>query len=325
MRYKAKLQIINKELEDYKKVIDGLAKEYSNRTNILKSQYEIAKASEMYSKEYIGSLANKSARIDDLKDSMITARAKSRQKVDEQLNKIDNSLDSYFSAPVGEEFARKVQSISALGLKLTDSEFKSLQNTAHTYLELRLLNQLAEGRTKTKVGTDRDKVIESLENNPNGLDNVSVSSVELPNAYNGIVIPNIDEIYKEYKAFKSAISELLEGYVGQNFELSGLLDYTNPDDWSNGLKYANSNTYFEQDFSGKISKVFDEMNLIIPKSKAPLTSEEKALIDNLFPYQVLASTEKIEETIDKYINTYPELEELFERDPRYSKYLSQVD
>lgn len=318
MRYKAKVCIINSELERYKNAINNLALSYSARKKLLSDEVAQAKSSGMYSDDYIKGLESKQARTDDLKSSMQSERAKSKARIDEQIGKLEKALDAYFSAPVSPEFATKVQSISALGLKLTNSEFENLQRSAHSYMELRLLNQLAETRTKTKEGADREEVIKSIQENSFGKGSVLPSQKELPNAYGGIAVPNIDEIYKSFREYRSAIDTLLNGYCGENNLLHSLLEQDYRD---NPFIYANSNVYFEHGADCTISKVFDDMNKIIPRSNEPLSAEEKSVIDKLVPYELLANKGMIEGIIDDK----PETESLFERDSRYSKYLSQAD
>ena len=66
------------------------------------------------------------------------------------LEMLEKQLDKYFNAPINPDFANKIMTIKLSGLQLTNLEFKILQDSATSYMERRLLNQLAESRTKTE-------------------------------------------------------------------------------------------------------------------------------------------------------------------------------
>ena len=83
------------------------------------------------------------------------------------LEMLEKQLDKYFNAPINPDFANKIMSIKLSGLQLTDLEFKILQDSATSYMERRLLNQLAESRTKTerKAVINKDLVKPSTKRN----------------------------------------------------------------------------------------------------------------------------------------------------------------
>lgn len=247
------------------------------------------------------------------KKQMQDARAKQEPTILHYLELINKQLDSYFSAPVSREFADKISAIKISGLQLSDLEFELLRDTATTYLECRLLNCLAESRTKTE-----SKHIYDAEH-PNGGAN-GVVDVERRDPYIGLRLPNIDKVYKAFKDYRAAARGLLYSYAGTKAELYEALDEN-----TSLFMTVNMDSYFRDNAAEEFSKVMDEANAILPenKIKRTLTENDKKLIDTLISPNSLPFM--AERTVKEIAASSPELKELLLLDERYAKYLEDEE
>ena len=144
MRYKNYVAKITNTLEEYKATIDKLESDYQAETAAVKAKAESMKGkwTDDYIKQYI-SEHNPDARY---REQIQTAKAKAEPAVNHYLERIKNNLDSYFNAPIRNDFANKIMSIKMTGLELSDLELELLKQSVSCYMEGRLLGQLAEGR-----------------------------------------------------------------------------------------------------------------------------------------------------------------------------------
>ena len=223
------------------------------------------------------------------------------------LELIKKQLDSYFNAPVKADFANKINAIKLSGLQLSDTEFQILQQSATSYMERRLLNQLAESRTKT----ERKAVLNKQSGEP------EYQTVQTADPYIRMELPDIDSIYKAYKSYRTAARGLLYSYAGHNAELSDMLENNIPN-----YVAINMDSYFRNGHEQEFAKVMDKANSILPESKIKreLTENDKRLIDTLIDpkYPSLAKS-KVREIAENS----PELSELFLLDSRYSGFLEE--
>ena len=144
MRYKNYVAKITNTLEEYKATIDRLESDYQAETAAGKAKAESMKGkwTDDYIKQYI-SENNPDARY---REQMRTAKAKAEPTVKHYLERIKNNLDSYFNAPVRSDFPNKIMTIKMTGLELSDMELELLKQSASSYMECRLLGQIAERR-----------------------------------------------------------------------------------------------------------------------------------------------------------------------------------
>lgn len=144
MRYKNYVSKITSTLEEYKAIIDKLESDYQAETAAVKAKAESmqGKWTDDYIRQYI-SEHNPDARY---REQIQTAKAKTEPVVNHYLERIKSNLDNYFNAPIRTDFANKIMTVKMTGLELSDMELELLKQSASSYMECRLLGQLAEGR-----------------------------------------------------------------------------------------------------------------------------------------------------------------------------------
>ena len=155
MNYAKYLKKISEALSKYKTDIDMLEKLYN-----VERQKVQEKASEMKGKwtdEYIEKYVLEHNPDMCFKSRIQVAREKVEPVILDSLERFQKSLDKYFNAPIKPDFANKIMTIKLSGLQLSDLEFRILQDSATSYMERRLLNQLAESRTKSENVVEIDK------------------------------------------------------------------------------------------------------------------------------------------------------------------------
>lgn len=303
MRYANYVKKISEALAKYKTDVDTLEGLY--RTDKQKVQ---AKADEMKGKwtdEYINQYLAEHNPDKNYKARLQGARAAVEPIVLHYLEMLEKSLDRYFNAPIKPDFANKIMAIKLSGLQLTDLEFKILQDSATSYMECRLLNQLAESRTQ------KGEVVE--------LDNSGQphrKETDVNNPYH-LDVPNLEEIYKTFENYKQSARGLLYSYSGQKAEMSHLLDNNTP----NYISVSMDN-YFRNKKDEEFTKVMEKANSILPESKMKreLTENDKRLIDTLVDskYPSLAKDRVI-----ALAEADADIEGLLLLDERYSKYLEE--
>lgn len=307
MKYKSYVANITKALIEYKGIIDKLETAYLQEKRELLNKAESMKGK--WTEEYIAQYKKDNAPDDRCKQKMKTARAKYEPTILHYLELIKKQLDDYFNAPVKVDFANKINAIKISGLALNDREFQLMRDTATSYMELRLLNQLAESRTNMVEQHTYD--ITDPTSGRNG-----VNLVERPNPYSLLKVPDIDVIYNAFNAYKTAAKGLLYSYAGAGAELSAMLDDNTPN-----YIAVTMDSYFRNKQEEKFAAVMESANSILPESKVKrtLTENDKKLIDtligsNLHPILVKGRVEEI-------AASSPELAELLSLDERYKEYL----
>lgn len=258
-----------------KKISDALAK-YKADVDTLEGLYKLehkkvqAKAEEMKGKwtdEYIKQYIADNNPDADFKARLQGARASVEPVILDSLERLQKSLDGYFNAPVKPDFANKIMTIKLSGLQLSDLEFKILQDSATSYMERRLLNQLAESRTQKG---------EIVEVDNNGQPRRKEADINNPYLY--LELPNIEDAYKAFDDYKRSARGLLYSYSGTNAEMSHLLDKETPNYISISM-----DSYFRNRKEEEFTKVMEKANSILPESKIKreLTENDKKLIDLL--------------------------------------------
>lgn len=308
MKYKNYVAGITKALKEYKELVDAMAVAYKRDKKQIE---ETAKGMQgKWTQEYIDKYKRENNPIFKYKKQMQGYRARYEPTVTKYLDFLKKQIDDYFNAPINPDFANKINAIKISGLKLSNLEFELLQGAATTYMERRLLNQLAMSRTSTSIQHTWDV------NESNGGKN-GVKDVEVSDPCCVVELPDIEGMYQAYKDYKSAVTGLLYRYAGANAELTAALDSKTED-----YIAVTMDAYFRSNSETAFLERMDKANSILPQTKRELTESDKKLIDALVDpkYPSLAK-----ETVKGIAENSPELAELFALDERYSQYVEAAD
>lgn len=303
MRYLNYVKKISNALEKYKNDIDTLEGLY--RLERQKVKEEATKMRGKWTDEYIEKYIVEHNPDASIKAKFQSTRASIEPAVLHYLEMIQKSLDNYFNSPIKPDFANKIMTIKLSGLQLSDREFQILQSSATSYMECRLLNQLAESRTK------KGEVVE--------LDNSGQphrKETDISNPYY-LELPNLDETYKAFENYKQSAKGLLYSYSGQKAEMSHLLDNNVPNYIS-----VSMDSYFRNKKAEEFTKVMEKANSILPESKIKreLTENDKRLIDTLVDSRFPSLAK---DRVKALAESDADIESLLLLDERYSKYLEE--
>lgn len=296
-------------LVGYAGKIDALANTKQRLVINLEDEIEEMKGkyTDSYIKEY-----RQNYKFPDYRPQMNAERNASRDLVSYYLETIEKQLDSYFMAPVRTDFANKINSIKITGLKLSDREFEMLAKSAKSYMEMRLLNQLAETRTKaeTKITIDPETREPKRETG------------ETAAPYMYLKVPDLDKCYEAFNNFKRGANYLLDSYSGANAELAEFLE--------NGVSKlisASANSYFRNKSAEAFAQVMSEQGEILAKTgiKTTLTDRDKKVIDALInePFPKLYQ-DKVKARVKTISEGMPEIGNLLRLDDRYKGYLEEA-
>lgn len=304
MRYKKYVEAITKSLSEYKVQIDALEKRLAAEQEKFKEQ--LAGMVGKFTTEYIAEFKKNYKLPTDYKAEMEKQRSIALPVVVQNLEAIEKQLNAFFNAPVRQEFANKINSISTTGLALTDREFRILKESASSYLEIRLLNQLAETRSKQEKAV----TVNSQTGMPES------QNKEVANPYMGIEIPNIDVIYNAFDSYAMNARRFVKSYSGVEVGLKQFLD-----DTTTALA-ATADSYFRNKAAERFSEVMSKAVSILPeyKKKSKLTESDMQLIDALIDpkYPTLAG-----DTVKIIAEHSPEIGGLLKLDPRYKDFLEE--
>lgn len=307
MDYRKYLTKITEELTNFKNGIDHI----EAKLDLWNAQRDktIREMKGIYTDTYISEYKKKLTVPEEFKNEMESLRDKTREITTVYLEFIEKGLNRFFNAPVNQEFVNKIMAISTTGLKLTNTEYKLLEDSASTYMEYRLLNQLAESRTRetTQVKVNSDNIPEKV-------------NVDLPDPYLGIKNMDIDKIFSEFNSYKTNVGYLLNYYAGSK---SGLYNFLKDPNGNSLPVYisATADSYFRNDKETSFSKLLEESFSILPenKIKRELTEKETKLINTI----VKEDQPLVQFKVQAICENSPELAELFKLDPRYSKYVEE--
>ena len=293
-------------LVGYAGKIDSLAMTQSrikidleNETKAMKGKYTDAYIAE-YKKNY---------KFPNFCQQMTIARNECKEVVDYHLKTIEKQLNAYFMAPVRQDFANKINSVKITGLQLSNKEFDMLAKSAKSYMEMRLLNQLAETRTKTemKVSLDPDTREPKREKS------------EAAAPYNYIDVPDLDQCYKAFEEYKQNVYRLLNDYSGKNADLCEFLESGRTKNLS-----LTSDSYFRTKAAERFKNLMSQQEEILEKTgvKTSLTERDKKVIDTLIDVEFPSIyPDKVKNKVQNVASAMPEIGELLRLDERYSKYL----
>lgn len=265
MRYQKNVKKISTALAKYKADVDTLEGLYKLERQKVKSEAEKMKG--QWTDEYISKYISEHNPDATFKARLQGVRAEAEPIILDSLDRLQKALDGYFNAPIKPDFANKIMSIKLSGLQLSDLEFKILQDSATSYMERRLLNQLAESRTKKGTVVELDS---------NGMPHSKEADVNNPYLY--LELPDIEGTYKQFEDFKCTARTLLYQYSGTNAEMSHLLDKDVPNYIS-----VTADAFFRCGCEEEFTKTMEKANSILPESKIKrkLTENDKKLIDLL--------------------------------------------
>lgn len=302
MRYKNTVQLIEKKLKNYVSFVNEREKTYIQREKQFNNKLHEMRTSNKYTAGYIAEYASFGFETSDLTEQVLTEQKKVMEELKLSLKVIQKELDTFFNAPISAEFASKINSIKTLGLQLSDKEFELLQKEAHTYMEMRLIDQLGKTRTKNVL---------THELKENG--NIDVVHKDVNDGYIGIMNVNLEDAYKKFEEYSNAAIYLVQNYIGREILLKDCLP-------SNDMVVfaATADTFIIKNFTGKFIDYMDSLNSMLDDKTAltPLSENEKKVVDYLIKDPKYASTfVPYLCKIDAYI------EQLFIRDDRYSKYV----
>lgn len=298
MKYQKNVKKISTTLAKFKANVDTLEGLYKLQCQKVKSEADNMKG--QWTDEYIGKYISEHNPDATFKTRLQGARAEAEPIILDSLDRLQKDIDGYFNAPIKPDFANKIMSIKLSGLQLSDLEFKILQDSATSYLERRLLNQLAESRTKESTVVEVDS---------NGTPHAKATAVNDP--YLQLELPDIDSIYKQFEDFKRAARTLLYQYSGTNAEMSHLLDDGVPNYIS-----VTADAFFRCGYEEEFTNTMEKANAILPESKIKreLTENDKKLIDLLIDekYPSLA-----QDRAKKLAEADSDIAELLALDERY--------
>lgn len=299
MKYKNYLKKIYKALQEHKATVDSLTVDYMTEKEAFESMLVSMRGK--YTDSYIAESRKNWKPYKDYTSLLNGSRSKNKAVVEYYLGLIQKQLDNYFNAPVKNDFSNKILTIKASGLQLTDREFSLLEKQATSYMERRLLNELATTRTRTekRLNTDTGEV-----------ENVTVH-----NGTSVTELPNIDLLYRSFEDFKNSCLFMCNSYCGESAELVDYLGTNQPNYLVvNAGNVLSDNSVSKHNFEVAIEKA----SSIMPEVKTELTDADRYLIDQLVDVRYPSL---IPSRIEEISKGSPELNELLSLDERYSKYV----
>lgn len=303
MKFKKYVDAITEALNLHKEQIDLLEKRLAEEQD--KFRERVLSMAGVYTESYIEEFKKNYKLPMDFKAEMAKLSNVAMTEVTDNLEAIKRRLDAFFNAPVRQEFANKVNSIAITGLALTDREFRILKDSASSYLEMRLLNQLAESRSRMEKVVEIDKQTGTPER----------KNMKVANPFLGLEVPDIDEIYSAFESYSMNAKRFADSYCGENTGLKQFLD-----DVPIPLAVT-ADSYFRNKADESFLSVMEKAVTLLPKAeKKTLTEKDKKLIDTLIDprYPNLAK-----DTARTLAESSPEIEELLKLDPRYREFLEE--
>ena len=304
MRYSNYLKKINDALVRHKETVDKLVFLYSSEIKGHKEQ--LAKMKGIYAESYIEQYAANWKPEAHYDDAIKKSSEKAVLEVELYLSKIKKEMDKYFDSPVQSDFANKINAISMTGLGLKDREFALLVESASNYMELRLIQHLAESRTKPST-------VSSI----NERGQTETKEVEVKNPYH-IELPDIDYLYRVYNDFAGSAKTMAKYYCGENAELKEYLGAVS--------EYApiTAGNYFKGHSLNNFTDAMEKANGCLPENKVKkeLTESEKKLIDTMIDsrYPALA-----ENKVKALAEADDDIRELLLLDERYAKFIEESE
>ena len=300
MKYKNYIEKITTELSRHRSDVDKVKDIYNAELSGHKQQVENMR--KIYKEEFIEEYHKNWSPKVDYENCIKNSSKKAYLECEFYLDKIKAEMDKFFNTPIRKEYADKIQSISGSGMVLKDREIEMLLKDATNYLELRLLEPLAESRT-------RQTTVSSI--NEQGY--TETKQVEVKNPY-FLHIPDIDNAYRNFDDFSSSVRQMAKFYCGDNAELKSFLGDISE------FAPLTANSYFKNNAAGRFTSTMEEISSCLPerKVKTSLTESEKKLIDTLIDcrYPILA-----ENRVRALAEADSDIAELLSLDERYKGFI----
>ena len=300
MRYSNYVKKINETLSRHKVEIDRLIA--IHKGELQSHEAEVEAMHGIYAESFIEQYRANWKPKADYSDAIRKSSERAVLETDLYLSKIKKELDKYFDSPVRVDFANKINAISMTGLGLKDREFALLIESASNYMEMRLVQHLAESRTK-----------QATVSNINEHGNTEHKQVTVQNPYY-VELPDIDYTYRAFDEYASSVRTMAKFYAGEKAELKEHLGAVS--------EYAslNADSYFRNNALDRFSQTMDKANSCLPehKVKTALTESEVKLIDTMIDsrYPALA-----EAKVKALAEADSDIAELLSLDERYKGFL----
>lgn len=296
-------------LNEYKNKIDVFCGQATVDQKNFSDEVQKLKASGNYTTKYIADYAIRNNPTSKFREPMERLRAEYARKVIPVIEDIKEEMDSFFRGPVSAEFSAKVTAATAAGMRFSDEDFELMCEQARSYMELKIINTLAESRTREEVRYSKK------DGEP--------QKVVVKDPYllkNTLPLPK--EAEDVFNRFKDNAEFFLNKYCGTGLELYATLDA--PDDIgsmgmiSNADAILRSNGNFE-----KMDKLMESVKKVAPAWAAEVPSiskhEKERLDEALDPSKAEKRTRR---EMQEFAKKYPYLGELAARDSRYMKHFT---
>lgn len=301
-------------LQEYKNKIDVFCGQAAVDQKKLSEEVQQLRASKNYTEKYISDYSIRNNPVMKYEEPMRNLRAEYTRKVSSALADIKEEMDSFFKGEVSPGFSAKVTAATAAGMRFSDEDFELMCSQATSYMECKIINSLAESRTKEETCYSKK------DGEPQKV------TVKDPYVLKHS-LPILKEAEQIYNAFRGGVEYFLNKYCGTNLELYGTLGES--DDIGAMGMVSNADAIFRS--NGHFEKVDHLMNLI--KDIAPawaaevpsISSAEKAILDMKFDPSKASQrtrTDVLElELKDRYLGGLARKDErymhLFEPEPKY--------
>jgi hypothetical protein len=305
------LKLIKSTIEDYKKQVDKLANQFNQEIEAHQNQVAEMRREKKYSDSYIDEYERNFSPKLNYSERMNMQRKGVKRVVEKLINTIESEVTDYFNAPISQDFANRITTIALTGLQLSDVEFEILKESAHTYLELRLLDNLG----KNRLAENKHAMVEI---NNNG--NIEVESITPNNPYNNIELADANVVLRALNEYKGSANHLLNFYAGQNAELSQFIVDPNFNRPIEKYMCITADAFLRNESEQHLRDSLRNTDFFEVKKAEELSEDEKNLIDILVQpqYALLVDGRVKELTKDNNL-----IKELILCDDRYNKYVEQ--
>ena len=309
MKYKTAVKQIHEVMDSYRAEINKIERNYIARVNAVEKTIKemSSKWTEEGQNEYRRENAPKAEEYTAL---IKNAQERARTVADYNLSCIRREMDAYFRHPVRPEFATRITAIATSGMRVTNYEFKLLQEEAIGYGELRLLQAKGENRMKTQ------QQVALVDGTP------KAEETKVKDAYY-IDLPDLDSTYAALTDYENEVRGTIKYYSGESAALAQMLPGLQ--DSSDGVSmYGLGTSYYRVDADGNIGKAIDAANEYLPNNgvKAELTEHDKKIIDAIIPPEDFEKYKfATKSRIKELCMNDQEMRDLFSLDPRYAEFI----
>lgn len=253
------------ELNEYRKAVDALIPQY--QAEVKKQEVFLSGMEGKYTPAYISEQRAAWKPKTNYSDVIASEREKHQASADFYIGLMKKSLDSFFNSPVRAEFANKVTAIKLTGLQLSDAEFRLLQESANTFMERRLLWQLAADRTHSE--------------------RINGQEVNTVNPSYDVAVPDIDGIYSAFRSMQENVNIGFQWYCGVGMEFRDFVA-SGSDATMFAVNASHALNCFDpkkNDSYKRFIGLIEKAEGILPESKAKteLTEADRKFIEVILP------------------------------------------